>query len=254
MNFLRLQGSKQEQVDNAMITGIYRIVLSVALLAFTCGSVSAAVMLGKTSKDVSPPLDLNLPLSLLSLKDGAQQEEASKKITDKITLKLNRDLFEKGLQVKTEGYGQYFATLESSNRLDEKFKTTPAKTLLHHKLRESSRAGAMRVGGHVTENSKLYLKVGFESENFGGANTLKTRTVTDSNQGYWRTAMASGIGFQYDFSGKWSISGEASTMALNVPFESALSSPNAETSSSKKGKYESRDNRILLGIHYKFGK
>ena len=106
----------------------------------------------------------------------------------------------------------------------------------------------------MTENSKLYLKVGFEIENFGGANTLKTRTVTDSNQGYWRTAMASGIGFQYDVSRKWSISGEASTMALNLSFESALSASNTEDTTLKKGKFDSRDNRILLGIHYKFGK
>ncbi|HBN22764.1 MAG TPA: hypothetical protein DD412_05955 [Holosporales bacterium] len=237
-----------------MITSIYRIFLNATLLTFACESVSAAVMLSKSPKNITPALDLNLPLSALSLKEAAQKEEASKKITDKITLKLNRDLFEKGLQVETEGYGQYFATLESSNRLDEKFKTTPAKTLLHRKLRESSRAGAMRVGGHVTENSKLYLKVGFESENFGGANTLKTRTVTDSNQGYWRTAMASGVGFQYDVSRKWSISGEASTMAINAPFENTLSAPSTEGTSSKKGKFDSRDNRILVGIHYKFGK
>ena len=237
-----------------MITGIYRNFLSAIFFAFACENASAAVMLSESPKNLTPSLNLTLPLSTLSSKEEAQKEEASKKITDKITLKLNRDLFEKGLQVETEGYGQYFATLESSNRLDEKFKTTPAKTLLHRKLRESSRAGAMRVGGHVTENSKLYLKVGFESENFGGANTLKTRTITDSNQGYWRTAMASGVGFQYDVSGKWSVSGEASTMALNAPFESALSAPNTETTTSKKGKYDSRDNRILLGIHYKFGK
>ena len=254
MNFLRLQRSKQEEVNNAMNTGIYRIFLSIILLTSVCESAFAAVMLGEAPKDATPSLNLNLPFSTLSSNEGAQKEEASKKITDKITLKLNRDLFEKGLQVETRGYGQYFATLESSNRLDEKFKTTPAKTLLHHKLRESSRAGAMRVGGHVTENSELYLKVGFESENFGGANTLKTRTVTDSNQGYWRTAMASGVGFQYDVSGKWSISGEASTMALNVPFENALSTPNTEAASSKKSKFDSRDNRILFGIHYKFGK
>lgn len=237
-----------------MIRGIYRVFLSIVLVALGCETASAAVMFSKSQKNSVPYLDLTLPLSALSLKETAQKEEASKRITDKITLKLNRDFFEKGLQVETEGYGQYFANLESSNHLDEKFKTTPAKTLLHRKLRESSRAGAMRVGGHVTENSKLYLKVGFESENFGGANTLKTRTVTDSNQGYWRTVMASGVGFQYDVSGKWSISGEASTMALNLPFEAALSAPNTETSTSKKGKFDSRDNRILLGIHYKFGR
>lgn len=230
--------------------GLYRIVLSVLLLISLCEGVSAAVMLPDSSKKVaSAPLDFNLSLSASS-----PSTVASKKITDTITIKLNQDLFEKGLQVKTEGYGQYFATLEASNRLDEKFKATPATTLLHRKLRESSRTGAMRVGGHVTENSKLYLKVGFESENFGGANTLKTRTISDSNQGYWRTAMASGIGFQYDVSKKWSISGEASTMALNAPFESTLSTQSIEKTPSKKTKFDSRDNRILVGIHYKFGR
>lgn len=232
-----------------MKTGIYRIILSVTLLTFLCGGGHSAVMLNQSVKKETSALDFNLPLSVSTQKDAS-----SKKITDKITLKLNRDLFEKGLQVKTEGYGQYFATLEASNRLDEKFKATPAMTLLHRKLRESSRTGAMRVGGHVTENSKLYLKVGFESENFGGANTLKTRTMTDSNQGYWCTAMASGVGFQYDVSKKWSISGEASTMALNTPFESTLSAQNIEGASSKKGKFDSRDNRLMVGIHYKFGK
>tara|TARA_R110002095_G_scaffold22118_1_gene23888 strand:- start:1620 stop:2318 length:699 start_codon:yes stop_codon:yes gene_type:complete len=231
-----------------MKTGIYRIILSTLLLTSLCERAYGAVMSGEAAKETVSALNLNLSMSTSSL-----ERAATKKITDKITLKLNRDLFEKGLQVETEGYGQYFATLESRNRLDEKFKTTPSRTLLHRKLRESSRAGAMRVGGHVTENSKLYLKVGFESENFGGANTLKTRTVTDSNQGYWRTAMASGIGFQYDVSKKWSVSGEASTMALNAPFESTLSAHGIEGTSSKKTKFESRDNRILVGLHYKFG-
>ncbi|MDP4840850.1 MAG: hypothetical protein NWR43_04665, partial [Alphaproteobacteria bacterium] len=80
-----------------MNTGIYRIFLSIILLTSVCETTFAAVMLGEAPKDATPSLNLNLPFSTLSSKEGAQKEETSKKITDKITLKLNRDLFEKGL-------------------------------------------------------------------------------------------------------------------------------------------------------------
>ncbi len=181
-------------------------------------------------------------------------ESASKKITDTITVKLNRDLFEKGLEVETDGYGQYFANLEASNRFEMKFKKNPVRTAIKRKLRKSSVSGAMRLGGFVSDKSKLYLKVGFESENFAGPNTLKTRGVNSSNHGYWRTVMASGVGFEYGVSQKWSVLGEASTMALTMPINGVLESKKEDDSTkSKAAKFKGRDNRVLLGFRYRFG-
>ncbi len=193
----------------------------------------------------------------LSIPSATPHESASKKLTDNITVRLNQDLFEKGLEVETGGYGQYFASLEASNHFDLKFKSNPAQTALKRKMRQSSVSGAMRLGGFVTKKSKLYLKVGFESENFAGANTLKTPGVNSSNHGYWRTVMASGVGFEYGVSKKWSVLGEASTMALPLPvnglLEQAQDKDKDDKKTSKASKFNGRDNRVLLGFRYRFG-
>lgn len=232
-----------------MKTGSYAL-CSILMLSLILGQLDAVAS--------EAPLVLNLTSSLKI------PEVTSKKLTNKITLKLNRDLFERGLEVETKGYGQYFATLEASNRLDVQFGATPASKVLKRKIRHSSVSGAMRIGGFVTGSSRVYLKVGFESENFGASNTLKTRTLDSCNQGYWRTVMASGVGFEYGVSQKWSVLGEATTMALSVPLgNKALSTnhvtpakPNEDgddSSSNSSSKFQSRDNRLLVGLRYRFG-
>ena len=228
-----------------MKTGFKIALFSVPCVLLTLFEKGLAAVAVAPEKSVT---NLTLSTSPLLL-----QKTTSKKITDKITLKVNRDLFEKGLEVQTDGYGQYFANLEASTYFEMKFKKNPARTILKRKLRKSSVSGAMRLGGFVTEKSKLYLKVGFESENFAGANTLKTRGVNTSNQGYWRTVMASGVGFEYGVSKKWSVLGEASTMALTAPINGVLDVKTDEDSSAKRPKFKGRDNRVLLGFRYHFG-
>jgi len=215
---------------------------------------AAMVFSGQGHAAVSVANEKSVPSFNFSAPSVSLKETATKKITGTITLKLNRDLFEKGLEVQTDGYGQYFANLEASNHFEAKFRQNPAQLALKRKMRQSSISGAMRLGGFVTEKSKVYLKVGFESENFAGANTLKTRGVNGSNQGYWRTVMASGVGFEYGMSQKWSVLGEASTMALTAPINAALEVKSEENSSeSKTSKFKGRDNRVLLGFRYRFG-
>ena len=231
---------------NTLLTGATFALMALSLPL--CGGANAAVSVAKSEPVTS--FNLSVPLSKTT-------ESASQKITDKITLRLNRDLFDKGLEVETQGYGQYFATLEASNHFDMKFKKNPAQTALKRKMRQSSVRGAMRLGGFVTEKSKVYLKVGFESENFAGANTLKTRSMNSSNHGYWRTVMASGVGFEYGVSQKWALLGEASTMALPLPVNGLLEQGQEKAADgkemSKASKFNGRDNRVLLGFRYRFG-
>ena len=168
-------------------------------------------------------------------------------ISDSLTLKINPDLFHHGVMLNTRKYGNYFANLESSSELDLKFKTDLSNKFNFPQKRESEVTGGLRLGGYVAESSRLYLKVGFHSENFGQASTLKTRNLTAFNGGFYKTALASGVGFEYGINNKITILGECSTRARDLPLLEQ------KQKSNKTEGVKARDNRILIGFKYLFG-
>jgi hypothetical protein len=168
-------------------------------------------------------------------------------ISNSVTVKINSDLFHHGIMLNTRKYGNYFANLESSSELDLKFKTDLSNKFNFPQKSESEVTGGLRLGGYVAESSRLYLKVGFHSENFGQPSTLKTRNLTAFNGGFYKTALASGVGFEYGVNNKITILGECSTRTRDLPMlEQKHKKPKTEN-------IKARDNRILIGFKYLFG-
>lgn len=172
------------------------------------------------------------------------QTSLTKKLGNSLTLKINKDLFDKGVTLKTAGYGHYFATLEANNLLDIRSGPSFPNRLTTFKPNSSLMNGGLRLGGYVAPHSKVFLKVGFHRENFGQANTLKAPTSNPLKEGYWKTGFAPGVGFEYTLTQKWVVSGECTTLAKQS------SSP---LSIKSQGNLKSRNNRVMIGVQYKLG-
>jgi opacity protein-like surface antigen len=204
---------------------IYKSGVLVIVLAVACITTLYAAVPG----DKPPRLQLNPKNISLS---APSREVITKKVTDKITVKINPDLFSEGVQLQT-GYGTYFANLMDTNALDLKFDAR-ALNQFEPKRRTSLTHGGLRLGGYVWHDSKVFLRVGYQSENFGSINTLKTPILNGFNSGYWKTSFATGIGVEYDFTKKWSLQGEATTVATPKNFT------------------KDRDNRLMVRMKYLF--
>ncbi len=161
-----------------------------------------------------------------------------------MTLRINRDLFLKGVEFKAPKYGSYFANLETSNLLELRHdlkidSKAPSKTIV-----PSAVTGGLRVGSHVMGKSKVYLKVGFESENVGAKNMLAVPGAQVRSLGNWRTAIQPGLGVEHPLSSKVSLMGELKT---------SLTSSDKRSSHYSESSHSSRNSTVLFGIKYHFG-
>ena len=171
-------------------------------------------------------------------------EGKTTKLAKEITLKVNKDLFEKGVVIKANTYGKYFANLDVSNRLDLRYRSLKQDKFSSFQKSKSVVNGGLRVGGFVAIRSRLFLRVGFASQNVNKGNALKTPHCTPSTQGYWKTALDSGLGFEHTFENNLSLSGELRTN---------LSSIDIKTAHHVAKKIESRQGTFLLALKYLLG-
>lgn len=146
---------------------------------------------------------LNFNPFKLALKDGK-----TTKITKDITLKVNKDLFTKGVVLKAKTYGKYYANLDVSNLFDLRHRTTTQEKFSSFQKRNSVVTGGLKVGQVVSKESRLFLRFGFESKNLAKGNTLKTPHLTTTSQGYWKTALDSGVGIEHTIANKFALTGE----------------------------------------------
>lgn len=133
------------------------------------------------------------------------------KLTKDITLKVNKDLFTKGVVLRAKTYGKYYANLDVSNLFDLRHRSTTQEKFSSFQKRNSVVNGGLKVGQVVSKESRLFLRLGFESLNIARGNTLKTLHLTTATQGYWKTALESGVGIEHTFADKLAVTGEVRT-------------------------------------------
>lgn len=150
----------------------------------------------------------NLTLTPFKLKF---KEAKTTKIAEDVTLKVNKDLFHKGVVLKVKTYGKYYANLDTSNLFDLRHPSTTQEKFSSFQKRNSIVNGGLKVGHIVSKESRLFLRLGFESKNLTKGNVLKTPHLTPASQGYWKTALDSGVGIEHDVTRNVFLTGEVRT-------------------------------------------
>jgi hypothetical protein len=130
------------------------------------------------------------------------------KLAKDVTLKVNKDLFTKGVVLRAKTYGKYYANLDVSNLFDLRHRSTMQDKFSSFQKRNSVITGALKVGQVVSKESRLFLRLGFESKNLAKSNTLKTPHLTTASQGFWKTAIEPGVGIEHTFANKLAVTGE----------------------------------------------
>lgn len=167
-------------------------------------------------------------------------EAKTSKITKDVTLRVNKDLFVKGAVLKSKAYGKYYANLDVSNLFDLRHPSTTQDKFSSFQKRNSMVTGGLKVGHVVTKESRLFLRLGFESKNLAKGNALKTIHLTPASQGYWKTDLDSGVGIEHDVTRNVFVTGEVRTN---------LSSGLARLSEAQ----EPRHGTVRLGLKYFLG-
>lgn len=188
--------------------------------------------------------NVSIPTASVQKFSPPASQEMVKRFGKSFTLKINQDLFDKGVELQAQKYGHYFANFEASNLLQLKHKNIVDKKTLQGLNGPSAVTGGLRLGGLVKQNSKVFLKVGYESEHVGGKNMLSVPGSPQHSLGVWRTAIQPGIGFEHKVSDKVSLLGELKTTLMPV---------DERSSHYTSRKPDSRNNTVLFGVKYRLG-
>jgi hypothetical protein len=211
---------------------MYKYVLPVVLVC--CAQPTQAI-----NTPVNPG---KLPLLRLDPFKFTPTDEKITKISQDVTLKINKDLFNKGIVLKAKYFGKYFAHLDASNLLELRYHNVAKEQDRFSSFQKQSSlvTGGLRLGQFVAKDSRLFLRVGFESEKMNKGNALNAPHLSSTSQNYWKTGLDSGLGFEHTFDGKLSIMGEVRTNLSQAEMHSH-------------DKSESRQKTFLLGVKYFFG-
>lgn len=213
------------------------------LYGFLRGCLSLSVSAVFFCAHASSQTIAQLPTASVNKFSPKDKDELVRHFGKKFTLKINQDLFDKGVEFQAQKYGHYFANLEASNLLHLKHKNVLDKKAQTGLNGPSAVTGGLRLGGLVKQNSKVFLKVGYESEQVGGKNMLSVPGASQ-HLGAWRTAIQPGIGFEHKVSDKMSLLGEVKTTLVPV---------DERSSHYTSRKPDSRNNTVMIGVKYRLG-
>lgn len=162
-----------------------------------------------------------------------------------VKLSVNKDLFRKGIEIQTTRYGNYFAVLESQDSTGRS--AQPSARIQKTQLERTPPwvYGGIRFGGKIADNSHVYMKVGVQSDNHAKGSNLNAPALRQTHTGNYTPALSSGLGVEYQFTGKMAITGEAITNDRNRL--SNLVNNNNKDQLSVRG----RENLFMFGFHYK---
>jgi hypothetical protein len=173
----------------------------------------------------------------LGLSPQETDRKISKTILNKYTLSLTPHLFGTGMRLSTPRYGQYFANLETT---DHRMTLSPSLSAARFSAFRKSPThihSGLRVGGLTPKDSRIFLKLSFDSHQHAALHRLRTPYADPNNGTYWKTRVNSGVGFEYPVFKQVAVSGEVSRGLQPSTFDKST---------------KAHDKTVRLGLRYHF--